>query len=245
MASRTLTIAERQYNKVLRFCGLSAYKAFEFDRAKKLYKQQVGQECVDEAYFNFLSHQSKFTDNDKIYDYEIDDINSWRKCTNKFFGMDFNRFPNGDILLNLLASHEYCIDSTYRDKWEEFVAYYIESERSIQYIQKHLLLTWKKYSKSQKRAKIQKLRQKLPFGFDKYDYLQTYGLNQQQTALQNKLDELKLPNLCIDNIYELSYLRIISDTISKSSDEIIKKLQKSFITYFLEYQKKYKSLPSL
>ena len=241
MASRDLDEEERQYNKLLRFCGLSAYRAFEFDRAKKLYEIEVGHKSINEAYFNFLPSQSKFTDEDRVYDYEVDDISSWKKCTDRFFSMRFNRFPNGDILLSLLASHEYCIDSMYKDKWEEFISYYQENEKSIQYIQKHLLSAWTKYSKTQKRTKIKSLRQKLPFGFDKYDYLQTYGLNNQKIALQNKLDELKLPNLCIDNIYEISYLRILSHTTSKTSIEIIQKLQMLFVTYFLEYQKKYKS----
>ena len=86
---------------------------------------------------------------DWTLDVTLADIQLWRNCTNKFFGLPFEKTNEGKRILTVLTSHEYCMEK-YKRKWKEFLDYYHEAKQTIDYIKEYLPTTWEKLAKKDK-----------------------------------------------------------------------------------------------
>jgi hypothetical protein len=234
---RALTKKEQEHNNTLKFLGLKTYRITDYDRARKkalLYFGIKDMKIIDLAYFSFLP-------NNQPLEVELSDTILWRKCTNDFFGLEFEIYPEGRKLLSILTSNEYCsMNEKYKDRWKEFIEYYQDTSSTIDYIKSNLFSTWKKLTKEDKSKKVKMLNNTLPFGFDKYNYLKDYGINQQKKALLKKLNSLELRNLHENNIYMDSYRNITKSKEKKYYSFISTKIKNLFIDYFIKYHSEYK-----
>lgn len=237
MATRKLSEIEKQHNILRKYIGKKAVSVEKYDEAikklKDLYPTLYTKKNIE------LGMHVRFLE-DWTLDVTLADIQLWRNCTNKFFGLPFEKTNEGKRILTVLTSHEYCMEK-YKRKWKEFLDYYHEAKQTIDYIKEYLPTTWEKLAKKDKIKKIIAIRKKTPT-FDKYEYLSSYGINQIEKALKNKLDSLEMINLCRNNIYDETYKNLLVPFMTQSNLEneffqnnFIEKLQNNFIKFFIKH----------